>query len=80
MLLNLVKARFALLIKSAAVKDDPLLVLYLCLDIADCIGRLHLNCNDLAIGHLHENLHAQVEVQGRVVLDQVTVVSQCFVG
>jgi hypothetical protein len=40
MMLNLVKTKLALVIKSAAVKDEPLLVLYLCLD---CIRWLYLN-------------------------------------
>jgi len=35
MVLNLVRAKLALIIKSAAIKDNPLLVLYLCLDITD---------------------------------------------
>jgi hypothetical protein len=80
MMLNLVKAKFALFIKSAAVRVDALLVLYcLCLYIADCIRRLCLKSNDLAIEHLHENLHAKVEVQGRVILDLRAVVSECSI-
>ena len=70
------QSQLALLIKSVAVKDDPLLVLYLCLDITDCIRWLDLKGDGLAIEHLHENLHAEVEVQGRIVLDDFMIVSK----
>ena len=50
------------------MKDDPLLVQYLCLDITDCIRWVYLKGDGLAVQHLHENLHAEVEVQGSVVL------------
>jgi hypothetical protein len=70
MMLNLVKAKLALIIKSASVKHEPLLVLYFCLDITDCIRWVYLKGDGLAaIEHLHEDLHAKVEVQGGVVLD-----------
>jgi len=76
MMLNLVKAKLALITKSASVKHEPLLVLYLCLDITDCIRWVYLKGDGLAaIEHLHEDLHAKVEVQGRVILDLRAVVS-----
>jgi hypothetical protein len=72
MMLNLVKAKLALITKSASVKHEPLLVLYLCLDITDCIRWVYLKGDGLAaIEHLHEDLHAEVEVQGGVVLDLI---------
>ena len=64
--------------KAAAVKDDPLLVLYLCLDITDCIRWVYLKGDGLAVEHLHANLRAEVEVLGSVVLDLI-VVSKCSI-
>ena len=78
MVLNLVRPKLALIIKSAAIKDNPLLVLYLCLDITDCIRWVYLKGDGPAVEHLHENLRAEVEVQGSVVLDLI-VVSKCSI-
>lgn len=78
-IVNVVRAKFAPVVtKLVAVKDDPLLVSYLGLDITDFVRWLYLKGNGLATAaHLDENLHrAEVEVQGSFVWDFMVVVSK----
>merc|ERR1719442_210523 len=52
------------------IRRNPLLVLDLCLDVLDGVGRLHLEGDGLA-GDLHPASEPQDEVEGALLLDVV---------